>query len=354
MTDSKIDLMRTFPTYGEAVYSGLIKLRLVHSDGFSLVLPELIVIEIDGWKWFQPKFFSPCLISLLEEDNAYCQLNVDTDTDARLFIGLTKDQLVRHSVDGSQVYKCRVSGPVALDGFASGKCAVDEDSNIQLQLFHHTLPATIDVIRDCGYFLGSPWNVQGNKKLENVAYAYFTSLPAIQSDDDLRRIAMASDGKIHLLPTNSNSERDIVTVNVYRQSTCDRRSSMAVYIATDLIAPQHVWRHAPQGLPVYYEVCHPSIARVGLQPGHVLRFSDGHISPASDEIKRFSYVVLGDADDPAGLVAPYDEEHTRSLFLIENCGDQTFFDFWVKQANTDQFSGRSVELQHFEKTVKDK
>jgi hypothetical protein len=349
MSDKNTDLMHNFPTYGEAAYSGLIKLKLVHADGFSLILPELIVIEIDGWKWFQPKFFSPSLISILDEGNAYCQFNVDTDTDARLFIGLTKDQLLRQYVDGSQVYKCQVSGPAALDGFASGKCNVDENSDIKLQLFHHTLPETISKIRDCGYFLGSPWNVQGNKKLVNVAYAYFTSLPAIQSDDDLRRIAMASDGKIHLLPTNATSNRDIVTVDVYRQSTWDRRSSMTVFVATDLIGPQHVWRHAPQGLPVYYEVCHPSISRVGLQPGQVLRISGDQIDPAGDELKRFSYVVLGDADDPNGLVAPYDEEHTRSLFHIENCGDQTFFDFWVTHANTDQFSGRSVELQHFEK-----
>jgi len=179
MTDSKTDLMHALPTYGEAVYDGLIKLKLVHANGFSLILPDLIAIEIDGWKWFQPKFFSPCLISIAGEDSAYCQLNVDTDTEARVFIGITKDRFVRHFADGSQVYRCQVSGPVALNGFATGKCTVDEETNIQLQLFHHTLPATIAAIKDCGYFLGSPWNVQGNKKLENVSYAYFTGLSAI-------------------------------------------------------------------------------------------------------------------------------------------------------------------------------
>ncbi|MDP2830007.1 MAG: hypothetical protein Q8O37_15555 [Sulfuricellaceae bacterium] len=66
MTDELIDLMQTFPANGKAIYDGLVKLKLVHANGFSLLLPELIVINIDGWKWFQPKFFSACMISFAE------------------------------------------------------------------------------------------------------------------------------------------------------------------------------------------------------------------------------------------------------------------------------------------------
>lgn len=347
MTDELIDLMQTFPANGKAIYDGLVKLKLVHANGFSLLLPELIVIDIDGWKWFQPKFFSACLISF-SENAAYGQFNVDTDRGARLFIGITKDRFVRHYADRSQIYRCRIAGPTALEDFATGTCTVEKDSNIQLRLFHHTLPATIDKIRECGYFLGSPWNIQGNKKLENVAYAYFTSLPVIQSDNDLRHIAMASDAKIHLLPTNGTSRRDVITIDVYRQSTCDRRASMEVIVPAELVASQHIWRHAPHGEPVYYEVSHSSIARIGLLPGRALPFADHQIKPVGDEIKRFDYVVLGDADDPEGIVAPYDEEHTQDLFLIENCSAETFFDFWDRHANTDQFGGRPLELHRFE------
>lgn len=341
------DLMHTFPVSGMNNYDGLIKLKLLHGKGFSLFLPDVLVIDIDGWKWFQPKFFSACQLSFLD-DAGYAQLNVDADTQVRLFIAFTKDRFVRNYPDKSQLYRCRVSSPVALGCFSTGTCTVDDDSNIRLQLFHHTLPETVDKILSSGHFLASPWNIQGNKKLVNVGYAYFTLLPGIEDEDDLRSIAMASDAKIYLRPTNSTSNRDVVSIDVYRQSTWDRRASIQVAVPVEIISSQHVWRHAPHGDAVYYEVSHSRIARIGLQPGKVLPFSDQQITPVGDEIKYFDCVVLGDADEPDGLTAPYDEQNTRALFQIENCDSESFFDFWARNSNTDQVSGRNPDLQLFE------
>lgn len=344
--DQPIDLMQSFPATGEAIYDGFIKMKLVHAKGISLFLPELIVININGWKWFQPKFFSSCLLSFLE-NGGYGQFNVDTDTGERLFIGITKDRFIRHFDDSSHLYECRISGPFELELAASGTCMVDEERNIILRLFHHTSPSTVDIIQECGYFQGSSWNIQGNKKLVNVEYVYLTNLPAIRCEDDLRSIAMAADAKIYLLPTNGTLPHDLVMIDVYRQSTWDRRASLEVNVPAELISSQHIRYHAPHGEPVYYEVSHPNIARIGILPGKVLPLVGHQIRPIGDEIKRFEYVILGDADDPQGLVAPYDEEHTHALFQIEDCAKENFFDFWKRNANTDQIKGRSPELQQF-------
>lgn len=76
-------------------------------------------------------------------------------------------------------------------------------------------------------------------------------------------------------------------------------------------------------------------------------FHDGTLAVAEEHRKRFEYLVLGDADTPAGLIAPYDEEETRSLFHIEDCGQQTFLDFWRSHANSDQVSRRTPEMLQF-------
>ena len=58
-------------------------------------------------------------------------------------------------------------------------------------------------------------------------------------------------------------------------------------------------------------------------------------------------MVLGDTDTEAGLIAPYDEEETKSLLHIEACTQQTLFDFWRSHANSDQVAGRTPELLAF-------
>jgi hypothetical protein len=165
----QMDLMDAFPAYvGEKKsYEGFIKVKLVHARGFSVLLPDLVFAEIDGWRWFQPQYFSPCLLSF-QDDAVYAQLNVDTDNGARLFVGFTGDHLLRQLPDGSSVYRCRITGPFDLPRVATGTCVVESNGSVLLRLYHHTNTNTIEKILESGYFLGSRWNIQGNKQLENV------------------------------------------------------------------------------------------------------------------------------------------------------------------------------------------
>ena len=90
-----------------------------------------------------------------------------------------------------------------------------------------------------------------------------------------------------------------------------------------------MYLHAAKGQAVYYEACNPNIYRVGLQPRKVAPIIDGVLNVTDTDRKRFEYMVLGDADTEAGLIAPFDEEETKSLLHVEACTQQTLFDFWI-------------------------
>lgn len=324
-------------------YEGLVKLKLLHAQGFTVLLPDVLAI---GSHWFQARFFTAPLLSYLPEGQC-CQFSFELDDETRLLVRFTGDRLLSHQPDGSSVYRCRIEGPPSLELRADGECELDANGNIALWLFHHTEPATLEAIRASGHFRGSPWNIQGTaKKLVNIQYAYFTSLPRIASDRDLERIAMSSKGLIRL--TRTNAPKDVILLKVYRESTANRRASMRVLIPAHLLASQHVYYEAPHGGIVYYSVCHPEIFRVGLSPGHALTLSGDHVTPLATDIKRFDYVVLGDADTRTGLRAPYDEEQTSAIFKIERMEPGSdLFTLWRRHANTDRFSGYAVETATF-------
>lgn len=286
---------------GQGPIAGLIKLKLVHARGSSVLLPDLIVAEVSGWKWFQPKFFTACLLSFLDghaEGTTWIDLR---EQGPRLSVRFSSQDFLRRFDDGAQLYRCEISDAPGLASFAAGTCSVSDDHDILLDLFHHTTEHAREGIKRSGHLRPSAWNVQGTKKLENVEYVYFISLPAIESDDNLRKIAMASDGAIGFLPTNATSKKDVVRIKVYRESTTNRTATVKVAVPVAAIASQHVYRHAPHGNPVYYEICHSEILRVGLAQGAVLPIEGDRAMPIAGSLKRFDYVVLGDADTKEGL-----------------------------------------------------
>ena len=328
--------------------TGLIKVKLVHAHGFSVLLPDLVVADIGGWKWFQPRFFTACTMAFLD-DESIGTLWIDFhERDSRFCVRFSSKDFVRRFDDGAQLFRCSISGPADLASLAAGTCDPCDDDDLLLDLFHHTTEQAREGIRQSGHFRASPWNVQGTKKLANVGYAYFTSLSAIKLEGDLRRIAMASDGEIALLPTNSHSQNDAIGIKVYRESTTNRTATLKTAVPASAIASQHVYRHAPHQNPVYYEICHPEILRVGLIPGALLPIAGDRALPVVGDLKAFRYVVLGDADTAEGLTAPYDEENTRELFLVERCEAESIFDFWRRNANTDLHDGRDFERMTFQ------
>ena len=342
-TSEQFDPVRAAP------HTGLLKLRLGHSANGTVLVPEQLFLEYHGsWCFHQVSFFgAPILGFNIGPGLHVATFNLDIGPPraaqhTRVIAEIRSDGLIRRYDDGAQLYRCTIEGPASLANNPSGLARVLPDGDFALEVFHITSAAAAKAINSSGELWSSAWNLQGTCKLTNVAYAYLTSLPQICSEKDLRCIAMASDGVIRFQTTSTRPREEVLELKVYRESTTGRTDSIPVAVAAALIAPPHLLLHRPVGDTAYYEVIGPEIYRIGLLPGASLRYIGGIAFASPDLLKRFSYIVVGDAAELAGLAAPYDEEETRQIMHLETLDKLDFFEFWQAHANTDQM-GRPFE-----------
>ena len=335
-------------------FDGLVKLRLGHAAFGSMLLPELMFIKLAGWRFYQPSFFGPPMLGFNEEPGMHvARLSIDVgsprETDpTRLIIEIRSDGLVRRYDDGAQLYRCVVEGSSQLVRYASGRCRPRADDDFDILLFHITNPKAFAAIRSGGELRSSRWNLQGTRELANVAYVYLTSLPSIAAEEDLRRIAMSSDGVIRLQTTSNRAHEETLELKVYRESTTGRTARLPVTVASDLLAPPHLLIHRPMGDQAYYEVMGPEIYRVGVQPGIALQYASGMATIGSGALMSFDYVVVGEASTVEGLASPYDEEETKDVVHVQTLdAGLDLFDFWLANQNSDQVSTRRPEPRVF-------
>jgi hypothetical protein len=348
MTDDEpLDLMDSFPAKDRSTYEGLVKLKLVHAPRRSVLMPDQLLLPAER-VWLQPQFFTAPLLSF-HGDRAYAQFGVDLSDEQRLLVGTTDDRHIRALPDGSHMYRCRIAGPPGIVRHAAGSCRIRTDHGVDLRLFHHTAPDTLQLIKNSSVLRGKFWNYQGTAKLENVCYAYLTSLEAIRTSADLQEIAMSSDGVIAMLLDDHEPPAGVVPVTVYRESTANRTATLPLWIPSDVLSPPHVWMHSPRHGPVYFEIANPAIFRIGLKPGEAIPISGDSVEISEVILKRFEYVVIGDSTDPIGITAPFNEENTGLIFKIDDCGDLDPLTYWRKNANTDLFTGENLELRKFKR-----
>lgn len=157
---------------------------------------------------------------------------------------------------------------------------------------------------------------------------------------------MSSNGVIYLLLDDHTPPSGVVPIKVYRESTYNRTAAIPFWVAAEAIAPSHLLRHSPAGEPVYYEISNPAIARIGLEPGREIPIEGEDLAVGRAHLKRFDYLVIGDATDPQSIVAPFHEEDTTEIFKIETAPLDPL-SFWKQRRNTEQFLGKQVELQEF-------
>lgn len=339
----------------EVEIEGLVTLKMGHKLGGSVLIPEHLFIKFGKWRFFQPSFFRPPLLGFDVEPGLHV---ADFDVDfakpylvggQRVRIRIFSHDLVRSYVNGTQLYRCQILAPKTIYRHAAGTCSRVGD-NFFLELFHHTTLNGLKGILSSMEMYGSPWNLQGTRKLENVQHAYFTSLARIRNEQDLMRIAMSSTGKIHFQTTSERVLEETLTLKVYRDNTTGRLARVRVHVPSVLLAPPHLRFHpAVRGNPCYYEIVSPEIYRVGLEKGQNLKIPKRQVSIDQEGIKEFSYIVIGNAANLAGLAAPFDEEETEDVMHVELLeGDVDLFQFWQEHANTDQVTGRVTQYRQLE------
>lgn len=347
----------------DVAFAGLIKCKLIHARWGSILVPDQVYLDTSPLRWIQPLAFAPCVLAKMDENAFIASLWIDISCGQTVRVKFGHDQLRRKCPDGSELFECTIHGPNDLEEYATGEARITQEGVPELLLYHHTAEQTKPLILGSKSFRGSKWNIQGNKELTNVSYAYFTCLDQIETCEDLIQIAMASDGKIHLirddfdLPLILNRDTwreqhgaDILELDVYRESTANRTATVAVHVDSTALASQHLHFHRPSRGAAYYEVCKPFIYRVGMNPGDTLPIDldAGRVAP--ERVKRFAHIVAGDATTLDGLRAPFDEEHTDDIFKVEHTPEgHSALSFWFTFPNSDHFSGKPLEPFEFKK-----
>lgn len=346
--------------HGTTEHAGYIKCKLVHGKGYSVIVPDQLYVRdtSGGISWIQPLSFLANMILFAKKDSV-CQIPIDISCQQTVIARFKNTDFIRRFDDGSEFFACTLVGPEDLPTYATGMALLPADNEPRLTLFHFTTEETKAKIEASGHYRPSTWNIQGNKKLKNVGYAYFTCLDSITCDADLHQIAMASNGTIHLVtdhidpparPTPAwvaaNAD-NVLPLKVYRENTTNRRARLDVRIPVSLLASQHVHKHRPLSGAVYYNVCMPFIYRVGVTSDGNLPFTAGEVD-VTTQVKRFDYIVLGSATTLNGLAAPYDEEDTKEKMLIERLTKGSLLDFWFANANKNLVKGKQVQLQKFQ------
>jgi len=340
-------MRRTHPN-GSVEIDGLVKVRLVHARHGSILLPDLVMVADAAPFWLQPQWVYPSTLDLDETGRTTLYIGIANKQNVDLIVEVSFDgsDLICSLSDRSQIFLCRVVGPANLAVYKSGRYRQRADGGVDLRLYHHTTKPKKRMILDSQEVWGSAWNFQGTKKLANCSYAYFTNLQRIETPLDLRRIAMAHDGRLPFrLDQSSDGLPPDLVIEVYRESTKNRQSTLGLWVPAEHVAPSHIFQHTNH--VVEYEMAHPWIFRVGLKAAGRYYFTRDKAAPEQPDLKRFEHIVLGDCTTLAGLAAPYDEEDTSQTFRIQDIGEGTVFDFWREHRNQALWT-QGGETQHFE------
>jgi len=332
---------------GDTEFEGYIKCKLVHTDIYSVIIPDLIYVKQDdeNFIWFQICSFLPNFIGIFSDTEIYCTISIDIAFGNTLKIIFDNNNHVLNLSDNSNIFKCKIYSIPNLTDYSTGRGKII--NNIPyLTLFHHTTENNKKLILNGNFYFGSKWNFQGTKKLENINYCYFTSLDEIKMPNDLRMIGMSNDEQILLIQDITDK---IIPIKVYREVAENRTSTIENLVPSCLIANNHIYRHwqAEDGY-TYYEFCTPFIYRVGVKPGEKLFIENNRII-INEGAKKMDYIIIGNANSDDGLLAPFDEENTSSIFKIEQFADNSdnILLFWKRNSNTDQYNNKEVEFQKF-------
>lgn len=332
---------------GNKDYEGFLKCKLVHTQGLSVIVPDLIYImdDSENFTWFQFYSFMANQLTKFDDNEIFGSIHVDIAFGQTLRVTISNEWHITNFQDQSNLFKCRITGPDNLMDYNTGKGKLINGIPF-IYLYHHTLPYTKQLILKSSNYRGSLWNYQGTKSLTTICYAYFTSLDIIEKPNDLKMIAMANNGLMHLMV---DVTKEIVPITVYRENTSNRTATLKQLIDTTIILNNHIWMHThDDNGTTYYELCSAFIYRVGLEPNTTLPFTDETIFRV-DNVKTTGYIILGDSTTKLGLLAPFDEEFTTHIFKIEPFYklNTNILKFWFDNGNKDLYTDKTVDPEKF-------
>ena len=334
--------------FGDVEYAGFIKCKLVHNKYYSIVIPDQIFLDIgEKLYWIQPFYFIGNIISYFGE-GGNCTISVDISHGVCIRIEFKTNSLISKLEDGSFLYKCTIKGIKYLYRYITGPAKIINKIPF-IKLYHHTTRKSKKGILESNEFWSTNWNIRGTKKTKNISYLYLTALPEILCLDDLGEIAMSSNGKLTFRLDQNNSNIPDLFLDVYRESTTNRRESLSFWVDSTFLATQSSFRHTVNFGAVYHEIVCPFVHRIGVEAGTTVKIRGKRLLPNSP--KTFNYAIVGDATFHSGLIAPFDEENTTEILKIELIDEPLeIIGFWKKNENSNQYDNKNIEEAEFEKS----
>jgi len=334
----------------EKEHKARVKCKLLHSNGFSVIVPEFIIMETG---WIQPlHILAPRLFK--GEDEIICDINADISGEQSLQIRISSQGFLTAFDDGSQLFECSISGPEDLEQYCGGAYK-EIDSRILFKMYHHTGKEGAKGIRTSKQLWASEWNYRGTeKKCINFNHIYFTHIPELKYDNDLSTVAMSKKGTLTYatdkLPAEaflkkniSGYEDQIYTAEVYRESSRKRTDVLSFWVDITMIDGKHIYYHDQDG-SVFYELCFPYIHRVKTIPKAKIEFDEGFVLQKTEDIRTADYNIIGDCTTLDGLKAPFDEENTEYMFTIDNCDGINILEYWFQNGNKPLFFPENIDL----------
>lgn len=330
------------------LHYGYLKCRLVHMNDRSFVLPDVLMVRGKKRGFYSPQFFHPNTIGWFGGDGSadFCRLYVAVFGQVDLEVVFFRTEVAKHCADGSFIYRCAFRS-VDTDVLppTQGEWR-KRDEQFELALYHHTTIVGAKGIRDSREIWSSPWNTQGTQELKNIAYGYFTCIPKMKYPWDLAEVAMAENGQALFLPTNApNDAQFAYTLDVYKRTPRDIEVPLRFWVDVELMSPSHLWLHVPTNDATYYEIVLPKVFRIGVEPGQSIPIQGMRLNINPQDCRNFEYVIVGDGDTRAGLLAPYHEEETTQLAKVDAIPEGLeIIGRWHEKQNTYVYDDRNVEL----------
>jgi hypothetical protein len=331
-------------------YKGKIKCRLVHEAGNSIIIPDYLLLK-NGW--IQPLHFTAPFLYKLDEKSIGCDFFIDIQNGKTIKIRFYNHQIINTYPDKSQLFECEIFGPADIEDYTCGEYE-NIDDKIYFKLYHHTNEVGYNGITSSKTLRSSKWNYRGSKECINYHFAYFTHIPEVKYSNDLITVAMSANGNIDymvdsfVLPKvmppdyRKRFENSIYTAKVYRSTTTDRNHTIEFLIPFEYLDVKHIYLHR-QGNLFFYEMCFPYIHRIKLKANSNLPFTSDFRIEYNDVIVNSEYSIIGDARNKEGLAAPFEEDKTKLIYKIEDCGKESIHNFWFNHKNQDLYTRKVVE-----------
>lgn len=161
---------------GHSPKRGVLKCRLLHMDGRSVIQPDALLDKHErGHKFYLPIYFDPCELFWNKAGDDFGRLTMVIGHKSLVRVAFRRQDKIKVCRDGSVIYKCYyavIDGPTA--PAPSGQWRY-RNGQWQLRLYHHTNDAGFMGISSSQSLWSSQRNLQGSLYLKNIAYHQPTS-----------------------------------------------------------------------------------------------------------------------------------------------------------------------------------